>query len=118
MKIYFTTGPLSKREEDEISIYGFTPWVVDAKYGCIKNLRQLDMLLKLPDSDNIVVYTNALVALCSKYHWSDTLGAHNLYLKNITDKWLHIQSFTQRELRPDHNILRMFLANEFGTFDD
>ena len=116
MKIYFTTDPLSKREEDEIANGGFTPWIIDAKYGCVKNIRQLDMLLKFPDSNNVVVYTNALVAIDSKYLWNDTLGTHDLYLKNTTDNWLPVQSFTQRELRQSHNVLRMFLNNEFNTF--
>lgn len=105
MKILFEDGELDK---DFGSIF-CENCVIDARYGFTHNDRLLQMALF---SDREEVYTNSLISLDNVYAWNETLGVPEIYLRRNGD-WVRIDKLTNRELRRDHNILKMYFSGEF-----
>ena len=61
-----------------------------------------------------VVYTNMITALDRSYAWNSDYGVFEIYMRCGEDKAFHrIDELTQRELREAHNIMKMYMANEF-----
>lgn len=61
-----------------------------------------------------IVYTNMITALHREYAWNDDCRVFEIYMRCGKDKtWHRIDELTPRELRQAHNIMHMYMANEF-----
>ena len=111
MKIYFEDGVLRSISDvdDNIDI------MLDAKYGysyCDCTLYKLKQ-----DGYHYTVYTNAITALRNEFAWNNELKVPEIYIRNKDGIFTRIDKLTNRELREAHNIMRMYIAGEFGNFD-
>lgn len=107
MKIYFEDGKLERPNSIDFK-YGY---MVDAGWGFTQNDSMLDFI-RITDN-NASVYTNSLVALDNRLAWNEELNAPEIYLWR-NDKFVRIDQLTNRELREGHNIMKMYIAGEFG----
>ena len=108
MKIYFEDGQLVPKD--------LLPFkcehTIDAAEGYSYCNDALEWL-QYNDSRS-VVYTNSIVALSREYAWNRDYGCFEIYMRCKEDNAFHlIQELTQRELREAHNIMNMYMANEF-----
>ena len=108
MRIYFEDGPLLK----PISLNFKYDFSIDAKNGysfCESRLETAQHFH--PDC---TIYTNSLIALHNRYAWNEELGVPEIYMRDGEHQIFHrIDKLTQRELRQGHNIMKMYMANEF-----
>lgn len=108
MKIYFEDGQLLPQR--------ILPFKYDHKIDAAEGYSFCEDALEYlrinePDS---VVYTNTIAALCHTYAWNEDCGVFEIYMRCGEDKAFHrIDELTQRELREPHNIMKMYMANEF-----
>lgn len=108
MKIYFEDGPLLKQTSLAFK-YDFS---IDAKNGYSFCNDRLETALYF--HPECTIYTNSLIALNGKYAWNEELGVHEIYMRDGEHQVFHrIDKLTQRELRQHHNIMKMYIANEF-----
>ena len=112
MKIYFEDGELNSR--DLLSFH--CDHIIDAKAGYSDNVYVLDMIrICFPWH---TVYTNSLVALSNGYVWNEELQVPELYIRPQIGKhteFTRIDQLTTRELKQGHNLMKMYMANEFGN---
>lgn len=108
MKIYFEDGQLLKQSS--------LPFKYDHKIDAAEGYSYCDdalEYLRVNDSTS-VVYTNTIVALNREYAWNRDYGVFEIYMRCGDDNAFHrIDELTQRELREAHNIMKMYMANEF-----
>lgn len=110
MKIYFEDGRL-KGAEDLPFKYDHK---IDAGQGysvCDYALEQLMVCCRYQD----VVYTNFVPALSNKYAWNPELKVSEIYIRDKDGDFVLIDTLTEREIRQAHNIMHMYMANEFGN---
>lgn len=110
MKIYFEDGQLVTSGYLPIDCY----YAIDAKYGFSSNIAQLDTLRECgPDA---IVYTNSIFAFSNEYAWNEELKAPEIYIRAGEHMvFTRIDELTTRELRKGHNLMKMYMANEFGN---
>ena len=115
MKIYFEDGELRHEYIHElyfvlkVAASAKTFEVLDASHGVGAVKNALNVFVK-----NSVVYTNSLIALDNKYAWNKELGVPEVYLRDNNFDWVRIDELTDRELREGHNLMKLYLAGEFG----
>ena len=110
MKIYFEDGQLLPQS--------MLPFKYDHKIDAGEGYSYCDDALEyLRVNDPCgVVYTNMISALYNRYAWNRDYGCFEIYMRCKEDNAFHlIQELTQRELREAHNIMKMYMANEFRT---
>ena len=120
MKIYFEDGELRKISDVEKELIREDPLIsidhiIEAKYGYHHNEKFLDAIRAQFPND--VVYTNQIAALNNRYAWNAELKVPEVYIRNRDGRFTRIDNLTNRELREGHNLMRMYIANEFGNFD-
>lgn len=110
MIIYFEDGYMQMPPDPEIRQPGYhTVYAAAGYFACEK---KLDAILA-ENKRFTVVYTNSVAALQNKYCYDDYAG-YMLILRDKHGKWHHVDYFTQRELRPAHNIFHLYKSGEFG----
>lgn len=110
MKIYF--------EDDELRHYTQVPFepdlVIQASRGVSQNIEMLD--LELDYNPNSTVYTNSILALNNKYAWNKELKVPEVYIRAGEHMvFTRIDELTTRELREGHNLMKLYMNNEFGN---
>ena len=110
MKIYFEDGALITSSglpfEYECRI--------DARSGYSANRSDLDSIKHF--NPNKIIYTNSLVALSNEYAWNEELQVPELYIRAGEHMvFTRIDELTTRELKQGHNLMKMYMANEFGN---
>ena len=114
MTIFFEDGPLRYPPD----IYPNQYVKVDASEGVSSNTRTLEYLLHHEKfcGEDVVIYTNSLVALDGKYNWNDEWHFHDLYIRcKYEGEFTLIRHLTTRELKQGHNIAKLYLNNEFSN---
>ena len=112
MKIYFEDGQILPQSmlpfkyNHKIDAADGYSYCDDALYWICKN------------EPNSVVYTNALSALYNGYVWNEDLNVPELYIRPRANykEFVRVDKLTNRELREGHNLMKMYMANEFGNF--
>jgi hypothetical protein len=108
MKIYFEDGRLLPQYKLPFKY----DHKIDAGDGYSDCEYALDYLCA--NDPGSVVYTNTIIALHRQYAWNRDYGVFEIYMRCGEDKVFHrIDELTQRELREAHNIMSMYMANEF-----
>lgn len=108
MKIYFEDGRLLSKSQLDFK-YDF---FIDAKNGYSFCQERLDIAKRY--YRGCTIYTNSLVALDNRYAWNEDLGVSEIFMRDEkTQNFYRIDELTQRELRRPHNIMKMYMANEF-----
>jgi len=113
MKIYF--------EDDKLLSGGYLTFVpdytIDATNGYANCLAQLELLHHT--SPNCTVYTNSLAALMySEYFWNNDENVPELYMRNGEHyTFTRVDNISTRKLKATHNFLRLYLCNEFNSFN-
>ena len=116
MQIYFEDGILTRKKCPSYSITTHKCYLVDAMRGYSENIDRLEVLLgeESVTGDTIVVYTNSLVALSTKYCWNDTLGVPELYLRpNADSEFVRVDELTDKEIHKVHNLMQMYINRAF-----
>ena len=113
MQIYFEDGEL--KPEVRATIYA--DHKIDGKNGFRQNERALDEYNKIYKNQTVRIYTNSLVALSNVYCWNNELQVPELYIRPWfgAKDFVRVDKLTSRMLREGHNLLRMYMANEFGN---
>lgn len=113
MKIYFEDGELMKEVQASIG----ATHRVDGKYGFLQNQQALDTYNEYYKNQDVIIYTNSLVALSNEYCWNKELQAPELYIRPGAGRkdFVRVDLLTNRWLREGHNLRRMYIANEFGN---
>lgn len=110
MKIYFEDGMTLPKERLAFEF----DCRVDARFGYSDNERQLESILEC--YPNSVIYTNSLVALNNKYAWNEELKVPEIYIRaGEYMVFTRIDELTERQLRYAHNLMNMYMNNEFGN---
>lgn len=107
--IYFEDGPLDFETPSDII-------KLDASMGfsyCEGVLENARIASKGNRSKYFIIYTNYLAALNPLFTWNEESKMHQVLIKLSSGEWRLIQDLTQRELRPAHNIEKMYIAGEF-----
>lgn len=107
--VYFEDGPLVKGIRWRL----FPQVNIDAANGVSYNLEVADATLEKNDDKTVVVYTNQILLLDSKYTYDTKTKMFHCYLKMEDGSWMNLEYLTDRELRPGHNIPKLYLAGEF-----
>ena len=108
MKVYFEDDMLLPKERLTFEF----DHRVDARFGYSDNERQLDAILQMHPND--VIYTNSLIALDNLYAWNEKLKVPEIYIRAGEHMvFTRIDELTNRQLRQGHNIMKMYMANEF-----
>lgn len=90
---------------------------VDAGDGYTANYIRLLAIEKKRDF-NTQVYTNSIVALSGRWCWDEENRIPQLFLRNQNNEWKNITRFTNRELRQEHDLAKLYINGEFKeTFD-
>jgi hypothetical protein len=113
MKIYFEDGPLLTRKFLQPYYH-----IIDAGFGYGYTRHELELIQKLEEKRDahIVVYTNAPIAFSNIYAWDEEAQVPQIYIRdNKNGIFTRIDEMTERELRPGHNLWRLYEANEFGN---
>ena len=108
MKIYFEDGQLLPQH--------MLPFKYDHKIDAGEGYSYCDDALEYLCANDpcSVVYTNTVTALHNRYAWNRDYSCFEIYMRCKEDNAFHlIQELTQRELREAHNIMKMYMANEF-----
>lgn len=72
--------------------------------------KEFDDVVHKENGRHIVLYTNCILALNSRYTWDDDSKMYHLYLRDSNGQWRNVKEFTHRELRYAHNLMKMYLA--------
>lgn len=110
MKIYFVDGDLDIYWRNHFN------GIVDAKYGLSYVKDSFDSYKDF--GWNFIIYTNSILAFNNDYVWNEELQAPELYLnigKDNCKEWVRIDKLTDKEIRREHNLMKMYLA---GGFDN
>jgi hypothetical protein len=110
MKIYFEDGKLLPQD--------MLPFKYDHKIDAGEGYSYCEDALQYlrANEPRSVVYTNTITALCNIFAWNRDYGVFEIYMRCENDNAFHrIDKLTQRELREAHNIMKMYMANEFGN---
>ena len=111
MKIYFEDGELLPVKRLSFKY----DCKIDAKYGYSYCVKHLDALLNMGRSE-MVIYTNSLIALDNQYAWNDELNVPEIYIRAGEHMvFTRIDELTTREFKARHDIMAMYIANEFGN---
>lgn len=102
MKVYFDEGKLVNPPKE-------THVTVDAGNGPVMCFEQLANA----KSSKLPVYTNFVNAVDAKYTWNYKSNSTDLYFRR-NGKWVNCQSLTSRNLRREHNFLKLYVAGEFS----
>lgn len=134
MKIFFVDGEITEEDKERFVRLSENPagktinWVViDAKYGVSKCFKILKEFVKKTVSgwgncNNEkcrteipcrVVLTNApfLLNECS---WDKELRVPELFVKCSSGAFIRVDNLTNRELRKEHNLEKLFFGGEFS----
>lgn len=109
MRIYFEDGALWSGVACDRRINGN-----DGISECLKTLDLLRMN-EIDTGTKYTVYTNFPLALSNKYAWDNEGKRPDIYIRDANRKWLNIVCFTDKEIRPAHNILKMYVAGRFAS---
>ena len=110
MKIYFEDGELRSSFQLPFSDY----YKVDASKGFLENQSKLDTIRE--KDYNATIYTNSLIALSNEYAWNKELKVPEIYIRAGEHMvFTRIDKLTTRLLREGHNLMKMYMANEFGN---
>lgn len=107
MRVYFEDGPLWSGVVCDRRIIGN-----DGISECVKTLDMLRMN-EIDTGTTYTIYTNFPLALDNRYAWDSNKHRPDIYIRDANDRWVNIANCTEREIRPAHNILRLYLAGEF-----
>ena len=109
MKIYFEDGELVHYTQLPIEV----DVAIQANRGVSQNLYMLDMFSEHKDA---TVYTNSILAINNKYAWNNELKVPEIYIRAGEHMvFTRIDKLTERELKQGHNLMKMYLSNEFGN---
>ena len=113
MKIYFEDGELMREVQTAIG----ATHRVDGKFGFIHNQQALDTYNEYYKNQDVIIYTNSLVALSNEYCWNDELKVPELYIRPGAGRkdFVRVDKLTLKALRQAHNLRRMYMANAFGN---
>lgn len=120
MKVYFQDGVLDRDWYYRISeAPRHNIHLIDAVNGVTDNLIDLKCFQNI-DGD---VYTNSPLAIDNKYVWNKELGVPELYVRVAGQskdayEWARVDKLTKRELKECHNLLELYLADEFSQSHD
>ena len=110
MKIYF--------EDGELVSSGYLPVdryiVVNAGSGVTTNINVLDGIKE--HNPNAVVYTNSIFAFNNDYAWNEELKVPEVYIRAGEHMlFTRIDKLTEKELRREHNLAKMYVAGSFNN---
>ena len=110
MKIYFEDDQLISLVRLPVSVN----FKIDATMGYTNCEDMLeDIKLNQPDT---VVYTNHIGAFSNKWAWNEELKVPEIYIRAGEHMvFTRIDQLTTRELKEGHNLMKMYMANEFGN---
>lgn len=115
MKIYFEDGKLYDTAFVKFEIGCDVDFTVDAVNGYSFCEDRFEISSHF--HPNCTIYTNSLMAFDNKYVWNDKLSVPELYLRHKdTLLFTRIDQLTTRELRQGHNLMKLYLADEFDSF--
>ena len=108
MKIYFEDGALFRPHSIDFRYR----YIVEAGYGYTDNVDWLEDIRRIDYYST--VYTNSIIALDNKFAWNDELKVPEIYL--VKDgEFVRIDKLTDKELRKEHNIMKMYMAGVFNN---
>lgn len=107
MKIFFEDGKLDKHQIHNCA-------VINADCGVTNNIYMLKLLRKRETEygEEIIVYTNSIIAFDNKYAWNTKLKVPEIYIK-AGEEFVRIDNLTKRKLRQNNNLAKLYLAREF-----
>lgn len=107
MKIYFEDGVL--RSNNDLPV--IPDHIIDASDGVSQNINML-YSLRVHEPD-CTVYTNSLLAFSNQYAWNEELRIPEIYIRKENGTFVNITYFTNRELKGDYNLAKMYISGEF-----
>lgn len=110
MKILFYDGNINRFSRPT----SFTHYnIVNAGAGYTNNVQELESYQKLW-GDNTIVLTNSIVALDHDFGWNQEEEHTEIYFYIESERdFIRCDRLTSREIREGHNIMKMFMNNEF-----
>lgn len=112
MEVYFEDGELvyPPNLDDECVLI-----IIDAKFGysfCMNLINIAIVRESDPSNMETVIYTNFLPALnIGKHLWID--DKCEIFLRRTDLKFKNIKNLTEKEIRPEHNIMQMYMNDVF-----
>ena len=109
MKIYFEDGKLLDVQNLQI----VSDYIIDAADGVSANINLLSHLYE--NHRECVVYTNSIFAFNNLYAWNEELKLPEIYVRDSEQGlFTNISNLTNRQLRPGHNLAKMYISGEFS----
>lgn len=114
MKILFYDGNLDQFSDRFLHSSGIKyEFPLTAANGYSSNVKALNDIVE-DLGYNTTILTNSLVALDHRYGWNNEEGHTDIYFYvESKHDFVRCDKLTEREIHEGHNIMKMFMNNEF-----